>query len=449
MRSSGSARAPLESWPTVGRRYGDRFQGRSVRRAVTVFVDGISENVTYFQLRKEFERFGTLYGVFLQKRKKPGRRTRFAFIRFKHDKDACEAIRSLNGVWLLQSFLVVNKARFVSESRGDVVQHKVRRQKHGSVEPKVRQNTVGEGGRKRRQQLKQVWRVKPQVQEAQDLIFQTTEEDRKRIETIAEASLDEVYTIGVLQDFLNVNGLSSIRVKPLGAMEVLLEFQTKDEMLDIIRDGFLLQKFQSITPCSLTTRSKSHATWLKVMNVPVYAWSYDFFTKLGNIFGRLVCLDGPTSARARFDVARILIVSSSPVVAAHELKVMLDGVAVKVLVKPEQTEIICPVTVRCMAASVVSVSSSEQGGEEDNCAGGKTASPTVTKKKTYKNNDEEMDQTLQHLIEAGYSTEELKELPMFKNWDWNKFESQRFNEGNKFQSCDLKKVQQSKAVVEG
>lgn len=129
----------------------------------------------------------------------------------------------------------MKKARYDHMCRGYDKKLKVWRQNQVDVEQFVRQQPV-----------KKVWREKVQMRVDQDVIFRTTDEDQKRLETWAEASLDELYTIGVLQEFLNMNGLGSVRVKPLGAKEVLLQFQNRDEMMDIIRDGFLLQKFQAV-----------------------------------------------------------------------------------------------------------------------------------------------------------------------------------------------------------
>lgn len=115
----------------------------------------------------------------------------------------------------------MNKARY-----DHVRQSKVWSQKNVGDKQTVRKRVeVVEGCKQaRKQPVKQVWQEKCQVREEHDVIFRTTVDDRKRLETCAEASLGELYTIEILQDFLHMNGLGSIRVKPLGAKEVLLEF---------------------------------------------------------------------------------------------------------------------------------------------------------------------------------------------------------------------------------
>lgn len=73
-----------------------------------MFIDGIDDVVTYHQLRNEFRRFGTVVGVYLLSRRKPGRRTRFAFVRYEHEQDVMAAVRRMDGAWAMQSVLRVN-----------------------------------------------------------------------------------------------------------------------------------------------------------------------------------------------------------------------------------------------------------------------------------------------------------------------------------------------------
>lgn len=133
----------------------------------------------------------------------------------------------------------------------------------------------------------------------------------------------------------------------------------------------------------MTTRSRNHATWFEVRNVLVYAWSYEFFESLACSFGRLVCLDGPTSAGDRYDVARMLVDTSVPVSSVREIKVLLDGVLVKVTVEPDQISSVYPgIGLRSRRIKAVSLSSDESEiGEEGINVEEHGVSPVVTEKK--------------------------------------------------------------------
>lgn len=152
------------------------------------------------------------------------------------------------------------------------------------------------------------------------------------MENLAKATLAEV-----LQDFLAVYGLGFIKIKPLGAKEVLLEFQSKEEILDILREvhDFLLHKFLSVKPCTQHTSSQSHLFWVRLRNIPVYVWGYHFFKVVISTMENLICLDGPMVAKTRFNMAPVLVESLTPTIVNCEVPVVVDGVAVKVLLKPE------------------------------------------------------------------------------------------------------------------
>ncbi|XP_057454867.1 glycine-rich RNA-binding protein 3, mitochondrial-like [Lotus japonicus] len=70
------------------------------RVCVSLFVDGIAESVSYHQIRGLFAQFGRLVNVFVQRKKKLGRRFRFGFVRFTSWKVVAVAIKSLDGVRL-------------------------------------------------------------------------------------------------------------------------------------------------------------------------------------------------------------------------------------------------------------------------------------------------------------------------------------------------------------
>lgn len=73
-------------------------EGRGSRGSVYfVFIDGIGDHVTYLSLKREVRGFGKVMEVFLQRRKKQGRSSRFGFVRFKYKQDAEKAIECLDG----------------------------------------------------------------------------------------------------------------------------------------------------------------------------------------------------------------------------------------------------------------------------------------------------------------------------------------------------------------
>lgn len=70
-------------------------------------------------------------------------------------------------------------------------------------------------------------------------------------------------------------------------------------MMDILKEemDFLLQKFQTVEPCTPATCSASYLVWVKIFNVPVKVWGYEFFEAVTAPLGRTICRDDPTRDR--------------------------------------------------------------------------------------------------------------------------------------------------------
>lgn len=118
-----------------------------------------------------------------------------------------------------------------------------------------------------------------------------------------------------------------ITVKPLGAWEVILQFQNRDEMQDILNYGkdFLLQQNFAVEPCTSTTCSKSHLLRVKKFNVPFKGWSYEFLEALTASLGQLIFCDGSTRDGSRFDVVWVLLEVTKPWTVGKELCVQIDN----------------------------------------------------------------------------------------------------------------------------
>lgn len=210
----------------------DQNRGGRLGAEHTIFVDGIGDEITYACL-SEAVKFGTLYGVFIQQKRRQGRRCRFGFVRYRYVVDAQRAVRGLNGALVLQSLLEVNWARYRDrDDRKQRVLDRVWRPKQ--VE-----------GPKHGKASKQVWRVK-EAQGKESFVkgfeggpvrYHSAMEESALLDCLAVASLKEVYTLEVVQQFLASSGLGIIYVKPLGAREVVLQFQSAEERSFILKEG--------------------------------------------------------------------------------------------------------------------------------------------------------------------------------------------------------------------
>lgn len=90
--------------------------------------------------------------------------------------------------------------------------------------------------------------------------FQKNKNTALAVDFLAVRMLGEVYTLEVVRDFLSVNGLGMTFVFPLKRREVILGFESNGGMLELIDDGFLLQMFSAVEPCSKSTCARSFFT---------------------------------------------------------------------------------------------------------------------------------------------------------------------------------------------
>ncbi|XP_057443890.1 uncharacterized protein LOC130736053 [Lotus japonicus] len=90
----------------------------SARPCYPLFIDGIADSVDYFQVRELFLQQGKLTNVFLQRKRKSGRKFRFGFVRYAHKDDAVRAMELLDGVRLGGAYLSVKPEIFSGKMKG-------------------------------------------------------------------------------------------------------------------------------------------------------------------------------------------------------------------------------------------------------------------------------------------------------------------------------------------
>lgn len=75
----------------------DTGQGGSIKARVALFVNAISNSVSYNQVKGLFTQFGSQVNVFVQHFRRPDRHFRFAFVRFSSWKASSTTINCLDG----------------------------------------------------------------------------------------------------------------------------------------------------------------------------------------------------------------------------------------------------------------------------------------------------------------------------------------------------------------
>lgn len=236
----------------------------------SVFVDGLRDRITLQKLRAIFGKAWRLHDVFIQQKKKYQRRFRFGFVRFNSNDEAWKAIRMFYGLRLEGNYLVVQKARF---------------------QRPVRAPAVPSPGKNRYEIQGRVWRPQEQQQDSEHVPVQVKNESAVAIQTsdacqlrLAASEVDEDWVqrcarartlfdipVNVLQEQFSQIGLFNFRLIPLGANEVILEFETREEMQVTLEecDYFLEQKLSDLKPCTAFTFGVAQLVWIRLWQVPM------------------------------------------------------------------------------------------------------------------------------------------------------------------------------------
>ncbi|XVF20185.1 hypothetical protein REPUB_Repub11eG0176000 [Reevesia pubescens] len=129
-------------------------------------------------------------------------------------------------------------------------------------------------------------------------------------------------------------------VSYLGGISVLLMFKSFEEMvetLEIYKDR-LKSFFDEISPWDCSTNQKKIAFWVKMADVPLQCWHYNFFKSLGDNWGSFIKLDSDTAAMKRFDVARMLVSVESLSNIPSYVAIIHRGRSYKILVEINDTQ---------------------------------------------------------------------------------------------------------------
>ncbi|XP_057445855.1 uncharacterized protein LOC130737999 [Lotus japonicus] len=275
-----------------------------------------------------FVKAGCLRSVYVQNRKRVGRHLRFGFLRYNSDAEAECAIRKFNGLKLEGAFLTVKKAKY--QAYGGCGENYVPAQ--------FKQKYVVQGKVWRPKRKKEDLEAKPDVDEPNtNSMYNMAEEEKVWIERCAVATLYNVTSPEAVQEGLRMQGLVNLKIKLLGARDVLLEFVSKDEMVFTLSEAssVLDENFEWYNPCSAYTVGQSNLAWLRVRKIPLGMWNTSFFCTVANLFGKYVCVDSITSRKDRLDFARVLVDTTQPLIDQQYLDVNFDGKVCQVLVEKE------------------------------------------------------------------------------------------------------------------
>lgn len=300
--------------------------GYHEHRSFSVFVDGLGQRVTENQLNGAFSKIGRVVETEILKRRRGDIRFNFGFVHYSNDAEAWQAIRKLNGIRFEGHYIHVRKAWYNRPPRkGGSKRSSINYAIRGRVwRPKKMEPQTGE---ERKKDIQRNTTVRLGEGEEAGMRYTTRMEGKQWVARCAIAQAAVGYNVNLLQEYYSSIGLFNFRFIPLGATEVVMEFENQEEMETTITDcrEFLEHKLSGIRPCDIFTNGASQLIWVVLWQVPLGAWNLELFRSVGNRLGRFIRADEATLNRERVDMARILVEVNHPLWHPCALEMEVDG----------------------------------------------------------------------------------------------------------------------------
>ncbi|KAI7994350.1 hypothetical protein LOK49_LG11G01162 [Camellia lanceoleosa] len=274
-------------------------------KCFSIFIDNLPEQMCSWWLRRVFNRCGTIVDAFIPFKRRRFSNSKFGFVRYLKEEEANEAIRSFNGVWWQGHLLLMKRATILSGKR--LIWRKKKSHFPHPLSP--------EGD--------QIWRHN-QVPEDQSpysiegvevnpdgssFTVNAEEIDDSWVKTCAVGIVRDYKIIPMIEEAMRIEGVNFVIIKPLGGVKVLLQFNTMEDMKEMLQGSrwWLETWFDEVYEWHCREFTLSRRVWLAIEGVPLNAWNSATFTKIASNWGRVFSVDGKTSSRMELERGKVLV----------------------------------------------------------------------------------------------------------------------------------------------
>lgn len=198
-----------------------------------------------------------------------------------------------------------------------------------------KKKTSFETNRDKKNQME--WRKKDVQTNNQNTDFTWKKEKvgkNKNIAKMEVAVLKDMERSSIIQQHVEEMGLRGVQVRPFGAKEKNMNFQSEEDCQEFINQskGEVRDFFETVEPIDSSRVPNRFLVWLKLWKVPIGFWNVDFFSKVTSSIGSFVCMDPQTSKETRYDYARILLLSSDPLLENVKISINVENKEMEVLI---------------------------------------------------------------------------------------------------------------------
>jgi hypothetical protein len=332
----------------------------------TCYVNNLPEDISKKEVERMFERWGKVVDVYLaKKRNKMGRF--FGFVRFSNVKDEKWLESQLRDVWFGTYKVWINISRFEKPNRRynershnrEFINKEPRRvQSYGEEKEQRRvtnnkENNIRRWNNSRRQEgrsfadivqnkeaRKNNEQTDGEVKKSTGISITIEEEEMSWVKKGYVGFMRNIKELDIIQQRLIEEGITSIRVIPMGGEKVFIKVDEKEDFSTLVKETnhFFQQYFTIIREWEPRDSAGARYVWVRVLGVPVHAWRAKVFSRLTISFGKLIRVDMATENMERLDVARLFIRTPSIEVINKVMKVQINNDSFLIRITEEMCE---------------------------------------------------------------------------------------------------------------
>lgn len=180
----------------------------------------------------------------------------------------------------------------------------------------------------RGRKVKKVWQRKEvQTEVWRGMDFTVTEEEMSWLNKCYVGFVHNPNAVYLLQDRLIDEGIFTFKVTPMGGDLVLIKPTEGEVFEDFVKDyeDLIETWFYDVRGWSPEMVAKEREAWIRCQGVPLHAWNSQFFEQIVGCLGSFISMDSGSMNGSSFDMARVMIRTSSWEVINRVIKVRING----------------------------------------------------------------------------------------------------------------------------
>ncbi|GJS41595.1 RNA-directed DNA polymerase, eukaryota [Tanacetum coccineum] len=299
----------------------DRIQ----RMSHSIYVTNFPESINSRDLWRECSVFGTVVDVFIPfKKSQAGKR--FAFVRFIKVFSLDRLVKNLCTIWIGRHHLYANQVRFerpnkpVSPTNNGMNKDSTKRQsftghKRGNNSGGSYAHVVNGGS--------SVANPASLISPSPALVLDETCVIERDFSKCVMGKVKDANSISNIQTFLHDEGFVDVKPKYLGGLWVMLEFEKEESKSNLLSHTGANSWFQTLQEVAQDFVSEERIAWIDIEGVPLHAWSFETFFRIGKKWGEMLNIED--TSVASFGRKRVCILTKNPVSILESFKIIVKG----------------------------------------------------------------------------------------------------------------------------